>query len=283
MCQDAPDFGPLKEASVESARIMKELGEEQMEYNREQQAKLDPYMYGSDATYDDAGNVLTEGSTGFLGLQMEGMNLQNEFAADSLNFIKDNDIRGLQKSIVDDAREFNTQGYQEQLANQAAADAGRAFGQTRSASERASRSMGINPNSGAGMAMNSQNNLGLAAMRGSAVNNTRNQARDMGYARRMEASNMAMGLGGSAISAYQGAGNSGSVGFGAANNATNTFNAGFGSGAGIVGQGQQMGLNGLGSALNSQAQFAGQTNAGIGQMVGTGAGMWLGMQDFSTP
>ena len=240
---------------MESARLMSDLGNRQLDFAKQQYSDLNPIMQG-------IGNA-----------QLAGMQQQQAIAADNKAFL-DSSIRPLQQGLINDANTFNTSAYRDQLANQAAADAGHAFGQTRQANERASRSMGVNPNSGAAQALNAQAGLGLAAVRGGAMNNARNQARDTGYARRMQAVNMGMGIGQQALSAYQGSAASGASAGGAFAAPGNQYLAGVGQGIGTIGRGQSMMLNSLGNTLNAQASFAGQSNAGLGGAIGAGIGFY---------
>jgi hypothetical protein len=124
-------------------------------------------------------------------------------------------------------------------------------------------SMGVNPNSGRFQGMANQSNLALAANRANAMTNTRNQAEQMGYARKLDAAGLGRGLSGASTAAYGGAvgaGNSAGQNYqSAGQNYMNNMNMG----ANTIGSGQQMQLNGLSSALNSQTQWAINNNQSI--------------------
>jgi len=121
-------------------------------------------------------------------------------------------FRPLEQGLVRDAERFSTEGFREQQARDAAAATGRAFGVMQDASARAAASRGVNPNSGAGMALQSQNMLGLSAQRANAMTGARNQAEQMGFARRMDVTGLGRGLGGAAQGAYGAATGAGSAG-----------------------------------------------------------------------
>lgn len=256
MCSDAPDYGPLADASAEAAETMAGLGREQLAFNREQFN-----------TYSPALLQLAESQNAAAAQQLQQ-------GADYYDY-NVSTFRPLEQGLVRDAQNFNTQAYRNQLADQAAADAGRAFGLSREASERAMRSMGVNPNSGAGQAMGQQDRLTQAAQRAGLMNNTRQQAEQMAWARQMDAAGLGRGLPGASTAAYAGATNSANSAGGLMTTPTNTFNAGFNSGAGTIGQGLNTQVSGLGTVLNAQASYAGQQAAGMGQLAGTAAGLYL--------
>ena len=135
-----PDYTPLAEASAEAARIQAGLGREQLAFAREQ--------------YDRSAPILE----GIANQQMAAQSEQMAQARDYYNYQRDT-YRPLERGIVADAQRFNTEAYRNQVASQAAADSGVAFGISQQQNQRAMAAMGANPNSGqfAGM----QNATGL--------------------------------------------------------------------------------------------------------------------------
>jgi len=123
-----------------------------------------------------------------------------------------NTFRPLEQGLVRDAERFSTEGFREQQARDAAAATGRAFGVQQDMSQRAMASRGVNPNSGAALAMQAQGNLGLAAQRANAMTGARAQAEQLGFARRMDVTGLGRGLGGAAQGAYGAATGAGSAG-----------------------------------------------------------------------
>lgn len=237
----APDYGPLAQASKESAEIMAGLGRDQLNFGREQYESVKPLM-------DRIANAQ-------IAAQEEQMDMaRNYFGYQQSTF------RPLEQSIVADAENFNTAEYREQLASQAAADAGLAFAQTQKANQRSMASMGVNPNSGKFQGLASQSNLGLAALRAGTMNATRRQAEQMGYARKLDAAGLGRGLSGASLGAYGGATAAGSAAGASAQSAGLNYMAGMGQGASTIGSGLNMQLSGLRDILNNQTSAYVNTN-----------------------
>ena len=251
-----PDYTPLAEASAESAKVMGEIGANQLAFAREQYDRSAPIMEG------------------IANQQMAAQREQMDQARDYYNYQRDT-FRPVERGLVADAQRFNTEDYRNQMASKASADAGLAFNQTKSMNQRAMASMGVNPNSGRFAGMQNASNLALSAQRANAMTNARTQADQMGYARRLDAVGMGRGLAGASAAAYGGASGAGSMAgqnyqsagqnyMGNMGAAGNTYNAGFNT---------QM--TGLGNILNNQSQMymqAGQDNAAmIGAIAGAGA------------
>lgn len=230
-----PDYTPLANASEEAAQIMSGLGREQLDFAREQ--------------YNTASPIMQE----VAGLQMDAQRQQMEQGQDYYNYLRDT-YRPLERSIVADAENFNTAAYRDQLASQAAADVGLAFGRTRAMNERAMTSMGVNPNSGRFAGVNNASVLAQAANRAGLMTNTRNQAEQMGYARKLDAAGLGRNLSGASLAAYGGATNSGTAAGANLQSAGQNYMNNTAIGAGTIGQGQQMNLQGLSSVLNAQTQ-----------------------------
>jgi hypothetical protein len=173
----------------------------------------------------------------------------------------------VEQGLVRDAENFNTDAYRESMASKAAASAGAAFSTQQGMSQRAMRSMGVNPNSGKGMALQTEGLLGLAAGRANAMTGARQQAEQMGWARRMDVTGLGRGLAGASTAAYQGANTAGSSGM-------NTSMAPGGQyQSGMAGAGQT--YNGI--LTNQTSQYnAGQNAQGsmFGSLLGAGAVMF---------
>ena len=211
---------------------MESLGREQLAFSKRQYAEMMPLaqqVYGQqmDAQRQQMGQA------------------QNYFDYQQQTF------RPVEQGLVRDAERFSTEGYREQLAGQAAAAAGRAFGVQQDMGQRAMAARGVNPNSGAAMALQAQGNLGLAAQRANAMTGARNQAEQMGWARRMDVTGLGRGLAGASTAAYSGATGAGSAGMASAMAPGNQFTQGMGQ------AGQTMG-----GVLNSQTSAY---NAGMSQ------------------
>lgn len=237
----APDYTPLAEASAESARIMRGLGEQQLAFAREQ--------------YDRSAPILER----IANQQMAAQSEQMGQARDYYNYMRDT-YRPVERGLVQDAERFNTEAYRNQLASQAAADAGRAFGVAQQQNQRAMASMGVNPNSGRFGTSNQAQANALAAQRAAAMTGARTQAEQMGYARRLDAAGLGRGLAGASAAAYGGATGAGSAAGQSAQSAGLNYMAGMGQGASTIGSGLNMQLSGLSNVLNNQTQTYINTN-----------------------
>jgi hypothetical protein len=228
---------------------MEALGREQLAFSRQQYAEMMPLarqVYGQ---------------------QMDAQRQQMDQAQNYFDY-QQQTFRPVEQGLVRDAERFNTEAYREQLAGQAAAAAGRAFGVQQGMGQRAMAARGVNPNSGAAMAMQAQGNLGLAAQRANAMTGARTQAEQLGFARRMDVTGLGRGLAGASTAAYQGATGAGSAGI-------NTAMAPGGQAmTGMAQSGQTMG-----SVLGSQtsAYNTAQSKADpFATIIGTGLGIYAG-------
>jgi hypothetical protein len=239
-----PDYTPLAEASAEAARIQAGLGRDQLAFAREQ--------------YDRSAPILE----GIAQQQMAAQNEQMAQARDYYNYQRDT-YRPLERSIVADAERFNTQAYQDQIAGQAAADAGRAFGISQQQNQRAMASMGVNPNSGRFAAQQNASGLQQAAVRANAMTGARNQAQQMGYARQLDAAGLGRGLAGASAAAYGGASNAGSQAGGNAQSAGQNYMGNMAIGSGTIAAGQNMQISGLSNILNNQTSAYVNTSGSV--------------------
>lgn len=255
----APDYSPLAEASAEAARIQAGLGRDQLAFAREQ--------------YDRSAPVLE----GIARQQMKAQKEQMSQARDYYNYQKDT-YRPLEQSIVADAERFNTQAYQDQVSGQAAADAGRAFGISQQQNQRAMSSMGVNPNSGRFAGMQQASGLQQSVTRANAMTGARNQAQQMGYARKLDAAGLGRGLAGASSAAYGGASGAGSMAGQSAQSAGQNYMGNMAIGAGTIGSGQQMQISGLSNILNNQTSAyvntSGSLLGDIGGVMGGAASMY---------
>ena len=105
-----PDYAPLAAASAESARVAKEIGDDQLAFAREQYERSAPIM---ERIADQ---------------QMAAQDEQMAQARDYYNYQQDT-FRPVERGLVADAQRFNTDAYANDLASKASADAGLAFGQ----------------------------------------------------------------------------------------------------------------------------------------------------------
>jgi hypothetical protein len=248
--QEAPDYAPLADASKESAEIMAGLGREQLDFSKLQ--------------YNEAKPLFDK-------IVAQQMGIAKDTAAQAKEDRQYNidTYRPLERGLVADANNYNTDAKREQLASVAAADAGKAFANTQAASNRALSAMGVNPNSGKFAGMQNQNALGLAAARAGAMNNTRVQAEALGYAKKMDAAGLGRNLTGASHGAYGIALNAGNSAGQNQQAPGNQYMAGLTQGNATIGSGRNMLQSGLGNVLTSQTSVANANNAANAEIMGT--------------
>lgn len=256
----APDYSAMAAATQRGVDVAERLGTRQMDFAQRQ--------------YDEMKPLAQQVYTQQLAAQKQQMDqAQNYYDYQQKTF------RPVEEGLVADAQKFSTEGYREGLARDAAAAAGSAFSNIQNASARAAAARGVNPNSGAGLALSTQANLGLSASRANAMTGARQQADQMGWARRMDVTGLGRGLAGASLGAYQGASGAGSAGLNSAMAPGNQYSQAFGQGAGYMMGGAQMGLTGAGSILNAQTSVynTSQSQADpFASIVGMGLGAYAG-------
>ncbi|MEN6587986.1 MAG: tail fiber domain-containing protein [Sulfuricella sp.] len=239
----APDYTAVANASVESAKIMSALGKDQLAFAKQQ--------------YEETAPLARQVAESQIAAQSQQMQQAKDYYDYQINT-----FRPLEQGLVKQAAEFNSDGYREEQAREAAAASGRAFGLSQQANQRSMASMGVNPNSGRYAAQQQQSAMGLAAQRAGAMTGARQHAQQMGWARQMDATGLGRGLSGASLGAYQGATGAGSAGVNSAMAAGNQYMQGMAQGSGTIGQGLNMQMNGLTSVLNGQvSQNNAATNA----------------------
>ena len=256
-----PDYTPLAQASKESAEIMAALGREQLDFARQQYAEMSPL----------AQRIAQS--------QIAGMDTASRIAEEERAYGLQ--FRPAEERILARAMEFDTPAAQERFAQQAAADAARAFDTTQGMTSRGLSRMGVMPGSGAAMAQMNQNALGLASQRAGAMTGARTMAEDRANALLTGASALGRGQVQTALGAMGLSSNLGTAGQQTAMAPGNQFMQGLASGASTIGSGQQMQLGGLGSILGSQTSIyntaMSQPNEFL-QAVGTGIGAYAGFK-----
>jgi hypothetical protein len=252
-----PDYGPLAQASKESAEIMAGLGREQLDFARQQYAEMRPLA-----------ERIAES-------QISGMDtaarIAEEERAYGLQF------RPAEERLLAQAMEFDTPAARERFAQQAAADAARAFSTTQGMTSRGLARMGVAPGSGAAMAQMNQNALGLASQRAGAMTGARTMAEDRANALLTGASALGRGQVQTTLGAMGLSSQLGSAGQQSAMAPGNQFMQGLASGASTIGSGQQMQLGGLGNILQTQGSMyaAGMNQSDpIMGLIGTGIGAY---------
>lgn len=257
-----PDYSSLAAASKESAKIMADLGREQLGFAKRQYEELKPLA-----------ERVTESQ---LGSQDALMRMAEEDRARYLST-----FAPVEEGLVRRAQEFDTEAYREQLAQQAAADAARAFGSTQAQTARGLARMGVAPGSGAAQSQMNMNAIAAAGQRAGAMTGSRMQSEQLGYARLLDAAGLGRNLPGLSQSAYGASVGAGSSGINTAMAPGGQFMQGMASGASTIGSGQQMQLSGLGSIVGSQTSMynaAASQPSELMSLIGTGIGAYAGLK-----
>jgi hypothetical protein len=228
---------------------MEALGREQLQFARDQYAEMKPFT--------------TRLATSMADAQQEQM----AQARDYYNYQRDT-FRPVEQGLVKQAQEFDTEAYRQQLASKAMADAAKAFQGSQGVMMREATRRGVNPASGAFGAASNANAMSLAAMQTGAANQARQQAEQLGFARKLDVVGLGRNLAGASTAAYGGATGAGTAAGSTAMSAGNQRTAGM-AGAGTT----------MGNVLNSQTSVynTAQSQADpFASIVGMGLGGWAG-------
>lgn len=230
---------------------LERVAQQQLEFAKEQYGEMKPFVTRLATTMADA--------------QQEQM----KQARDYYDY-QTQTFRPLERGLVQQAQEFDTEGMRQQLAARAMADAAQAFQNTQGITTRELARRGVRPDSGNALAMMNQNALGLASMQAGGATAARQQAEQLGYARKLDAAGLGRGLAGASTAAYGGATAAGQTAGNTMMSAGNQYM-----------QGMQQGAGTLGTILNSQTSAY---NAAMSQsdpimgLIGTGIGAYAGLK-----
>lgn len=178
-------------------------------------------------------------------------------------------LTGLQNTLVNEARDFNTEDRQEQLAGEATGDVRQAFEQGRSMQQRGLTRMGVNPNDGKFAAMSNQMQMGEALAQSTAANKVRQAARMEGYALTDRATNALSGYPAMGMQATSAGAGFGGMGLDTANKGLAGMNSGFGAGATAAGQMGSNATNMWGAQGNYKTQQDNIEGEAGGALLGT--------------
>ena len=189
---------------------MEALGREQLQFARDQYAEMKPFVTRLATSMSDA--------------QQEQMAQGRDY----YNYQRDT-FRPVEQGLVRQAQEFDTEAYRQQLASKAMADAAKAFQGSQGVMMREATRRGVNPASGAFGAASNANAMGLAAMQAGSANQARQQAEQLGYARKLDVVGLGRNLAGASTAAYGGATGAGQAAGGTAMSAGNQLQQGYGA------------------------------------------------------
>ena len=184
--------------------------------------------------------------------QLASMRQNDSIAKDYWDYQK-NTYRPLEQGIVDAANNYDTEGRRNEAAQKAAAGVEMSLANVQQQQRQNLERRGINPASGAALALANQQGLEKAKLLAGAQNNARQGIELQGYARRMDAANMGRGLASNQATSA-----------GLALNAGNAAAANGQIGGNVTAQGAQMmnsGYQGAQQGYNSAANIYGNIGA----------------------
>lgn len=230
---------------------LEKVAQQQLDFSKEQYAEMKPFVTRLATTMADS------------------QQQQMAQAQDYYDYSKST-FRPVEQGLVKQAQEFDTEAYRQQLAAKAAADAAKAFQGSQGVMMREATRRGVNPASGAFGAAANANALGLAAMQTGAQNQARQQAEQMGWARKMDVTGLGRGLAGASTAAYSGATGAGQAAGGTMMSAGNQYMTGLQQGAGTLGTIASGQASMYSASMNQQDPFM--------SLIGTGIGAYAGLK-----
>jgi hypothetical protein len=264
----APDPNPGYIRSAEVGMANLELARESLDFYKQQYADMKP-LY--DKIVD---NELRMGEA-------------NQRRADEYAAYERETFRPLEKKLVQDAYDYNTEAKREQLARQSQADVSQAFENVRGQQGRQMAAVGLRPDSNRFAALN-QNLLTQEALaRAGAANRSRTESEGLGYARLQDAASLGRNLASNASTAYGVAINANNAagsnmqqsmgamnqGYGTAANFNNAATSAYGTAGNIYGQEYNARMQGYQAQQQANSSLLG----GIGNIAGrVGAAYFTG-------
>lgn len=260
--QPAPDYTQLAAATERGVAAAERISNRQLDFAQTQYNEMKP-LYERIVAGQEA-------------VQQAGLKQGQEY----YDYMKST-FRPIEQGLVSDVTNFNTEGYRQQLAQKASADAAQAFQSVQGQTMRDMARRGINPSSGAALAMANSNAMGLAAMQASGMNNARRQAEATGYARKLDVAGLGRNLPGASTAAYGLSTNAGSAAGATAAMPGNQYMTGMAQGGATSQAGYGLGVQGYGNILNNQTNAFNTGLNAQGEMFGAalGAGAMLYRSD----
>lgn len=258
MCSDAPDTTAMNTAATSQAK----MSEEQLAWAKQIYADTAP----------DRANA-TKRANAISDAQLSAMEKQSALTDDYAKYQRET-FRPLEAGIVADAQGYDTEARREAEAGRGLADVEYSLAAQKGAMTRDLERKGVNPASGAALALANATSMGSAAMKASAANSARKQVETMGLARRLDAANLGRNLASNQATSAGIALNQGNA---SSNNAQAAGNVS-GQGAQLLNSGYNGAQMGLANATNTYGRIAGseagadasnaQTMGGLGSVVG---------------
>lgn len=301
---EAPDYGPMAEASKESARIMADLGREQLDFARQQYDDLKP-MY-DDLTKQQmsiADETAAQGRD-YYEYQKSFRDVEQQMLDDAM-VGRDAEIADFDAAnkadaglmTMDDASLYNARRAEiDPSVGQAVADA--QGGYTRSLNQAIRQglrygastpnivgqvgSIGLSQAQNVASAANNARRTGVQDVRSrvgqgmqlrSTNLNAKNQQQAVDWAKKLDAAGLVKGMPGASAGAYGLAINAGNSAGTNAGKPGDQLMSGLGQGASTIGSGRTMYQSGLGSVLDSKTSVYNNSQSNNAEMLGTAMGI----------
>lgn len=261
-CSDAPSPDPnIGIAAAQNA----EVAAEALDFQKQMYAEYKPYLQNLADTSVEATN-----------LQMDIAKQQADISSDYYDYYTDT-FRPVEQALVDEAMSYDSGAEGERMAGEAAAQVGESFGIGQRTMERQMADQGININDGAYASGKRFSALKQAAATADATNQARQDAKTIGWAKKMDAAGLGRNLPSNQAT-------SASLATSAASSGVNSAGAagqGVAQGANMMQQGYGTAIQGNSAAGNlylgqyqAQANAAAQDNGLFGAL-GTIGGAWI--------
>ncbi|WP_312531283.1 hypothetical protein [Comamonas sp.] len=179
-------------------------------------------------------------------------------------------LTGLQNTMIQDAKTFNTEAKREELAGQAAADVSQAYTSAQRTQAAEMARMGVNPADGKYGSMSNALSATTALASASAKNGARTAARQEGQMLTDRASNALAGYPAMGMQTTAATAGYGGMGQSVANTGLAGLNSGYGQAAGMAGNAGNSAANMWGQQSNAYQQSQASSGATTGTLLGVG-------------
>lgn len=254
-------------SALDSTNAQERVAQAQLDFAKQQDADNKIRNAKADALTEQVANK-----------QLAAMDQNMALAKDYDDYNKGT-FRPLEKSIVEEAQNYDTPEAQEKAAGEASAAVKQSLAQSSEATARAQARMGVNPNSGRAQVTQSEAAVTGALGEASAENTARTSVKTLGAAKRMDAASLGRNLP-SAQAAAAGLGiQAGNAAVGNTATTNNAATAGANSVGGLYGSaGSTFGSasNNFNNVSNSANNAAAASSAAWGQIGGMGIKLLAG-------
>jgi len=267
-CSDSPDPPAPDPAIGRAAEQNAEIGREALAFSKQVYEESKP-------RYEKYAELIDKVVTQQLDIGEQSAALSKDYA----DYMKGT-FRPIEQAMAEEAAQAGGATDQERMASQAGVDIATSFEGARAAQQRDLQRVGVNPASGAYLSADTSSRVMEAASRAQAMNNARENARNLGWAKRADVANMGRNLpsnqatsAGIALNAGNAAaGNAGAPNAMANQNAAQQL-TGYNTAVGANSASGNLYLGQFGammSGYNAQQQADAAKWGGIGSLVGSG-------------